>query len=74
MPIYEYLCQDCGQKFDTMRPFIEADNPVDCEKCKSMNTKRTLSLFYARNERGSVSGISSGCNNCKSGSCNGCSK
>ena len=32
MPIYEYLCEDCGSSFEIMQKM--ADDPlVECEKC-----------------------------------------
>ena len=32
MPIYEYLCEDCGSSFEVMQKM--ADDPlVQCEKC-----------------------------------------
>jgi putative FmdB family regulatory protein len=32
MPVYEYLCDDCGS-FTQMRPMAECDLPSDCEHC-----------------------------------------
>ena len=28
MPIYEYACLDCGEKFETLRSMNEADTPI----------------------------------------------
>ena len=33
MPVYEYLCNDCGP-FTDMRPMAECDEPQDCPKCE----------------------------------------
>jgi putative FmdB family regulatory protein len=32
MPVYEYLCSDCGP-FTIMRPMAECDSPSDCPAC-----------------------------------------
>lgn len=47
MPLYEYYCADCREKFDTIRPMSKADEPVQCKHCESMRTSRMLSLFAA---------------------------
>ena len=33
MPVYEYLCNDCGP-FTNMRPMAECDEPDDCPHCE----------------------------------------
>ena len=33
MPVYEYLCNDCGP-FTDMRPMSEFEAPQDCPHCK----------------------------------------
>ncbi len=32
MPVYDYLCNDCGP-FTDMRPMAECDEPQDCPRC-----------------------------------------
>ncbi|HWM48822.1 MAG TPA: zinc ribbon domain-containing protein [Xanthobacteraceae bacterium] len=34
MPVYEYLCDDCGP-FTAMRPMAECDEPHTCPDCRS---------------------------------------
>ncbi|MGB3633428.1 MAG: zinc ribbon domain-containing protein [Rubrobacteraceae bacterium] len=34
MPIYEFVCEDCGS-FDERRSFEEAGNPATCPACGS---------------------------------------
>ncbi|MCX7321475.1 MAG: zinc ribbon domain-containing protein [Hyphomicrobiales bacterium] len=34
MPVYEYLCGDCGP-FTDFRPMAECDDPQDCPHCAS---------------------------------------
>jgi putative FmdB family regulatory protein len=73
MPIYEYICENCGGQFDKLRPMKEADAPIPCAKCESIQTRRRLSKFFAHSEGKVLAGSSCGCGgNCKGG-CSGCS-
>lgn len=47
MPIYEYLCQDCGAKFEKL---IRRDSDVDsleCPGCGRQHLSQELSTFAA---------------------------
>jgi len=44
MPIYEYRCPQCGQDFELMRPFSQADEPAPCPSCGSSGEK-LISVF-----------------------------
>ena len=41
MPVYDYLCDDCGP-FTDMRPMSECDAPGDCPKCESSSPRAIL--------------------------------
>jgi len=41
MPVYEYLCNDCGP-FTDMRPMSECDDPHDCPRCESSSPRVIL--------------------------------
>jgi putative FmdB family regulatory protein len=41
MPVYEYLCDDCGP-FTDMRPMSECDDPQDCPQCESTSPRVIL--------------------------------
>ncbi len=75
MPVYEYVCLDCGSRFDALRPMRAADAPLACDACESEHTSRTLSVFYAQSSRRAVAGTSGscGCGSCSGGSCATCS-
>lgn len=45
MALYEYVCHDCHTKFDAFRSMSQADVPINCQKCDSLNTERALSQF-----------------------------
>ncbi len=74
MPVYEYVCLDCGTRFDALRPMREADAPLACDHCESEHTSRTLSVFFAQSGGRSVAGTSGGCASCSGGSCTACSQ
>jgi putative FmdB family regulatory protein len=41
MPVYEYLCQDCGP-FTAMRPMAECDLPSECPACTRVAPRALL--------------------------------
>ena len=43
MPIFEYLCKDCGTAFEKIVP--RYDSSVDCAHCNSGNVEKQLSVF-----------------------------
>jgi putative FmdB family regulatory protein len=47
MPIYEYKCQDCGNRFEKLvRRAAEADG-VECPSCGQKHLTQELSVFAA---------------------------
>jgi len=74
MPIYEYVCLDCKNEFETMRPMKDADAPATCEKCGGDRVKRKLAVIYAMSGGHAVSGMSDACacGSCQGGNCAGC--
>jgi putative FmdB family regulatory protein len=40
MPIFEYLCQDCGREFES---FVTADRTPACPSCQGANLGKLLS-------------------------------
>lgn len=72
MPLYEYVCKDCGDHFDALRSMKDADKEIQCRKCHGSNTARALSVFFASSEGRSVASSSGGCGGCSGGSCSSC--
>jgi putative FmdB family regulatory protein len=72
MPIYEYMCVDCGTKFEVVRPIKDADNPTPCQNCESIHTARKISVFYAQSGGKVIAGSSPSCAGCAGGSCASC--
>jgi putative FmdB family regulatory protein len=45
MPLYEYHCNECGEEFEKMVRFSEADLGPTCPTCQSRDTKKKISSF-----------------------------
>ena len=58
MPIYEYKCMSCGEKFELLRRFSDKDNEVKCPKCGEIGVKRALSGFATASSDSSCAPIS----------------
>jgi putative FmdB family regulatory protein len=74
MPIYEYRCVDCGERFDALRSMSRADAPIACSNCESDNTIRQVSAAFAHSGGRVVAGGGNGnsCRSCSGGSCATC--
>lgn len=72
MPVYEYVCLDCRERFDALRPMKDADAPIPCSRCGGDHSSRTLSVFYAQSDGRSVAGTQTGCSSCAGGHCASC--
>ena len=56
MPIYEYICQDCTQRFDRFWPSLAAADgklPI-CPACESTATRRIISQVAVLGELGGL--------------------
>ena len=63
MPIFEYLCNDCGRRFETIVP--RYDSPADCIHCNSENVEKQLSVFaVSGGSKESASFDAAGCGRC----------
>lgn len=61
MPLYEYRCQDCGQKFEKLVSISSRDQEVSCPSCGSSRSERAISLFAARSVSAAGSSIATSC-------------
>jgi putative FmdB family regulatory protein len=55
MPVYEYQCSQCDEKFELRRNIADKDSDVRCPKCGTKAPKRVLSLFSTTCSRESCS-------------------
>jgi putative FmdB family regulatory protein len=68
MPIYEYQCIECGQKFEVRQSMGEDGSKLNCPKCHARNPKRLLSLFFSPASSTPESSDMS-CPTCTTGTC-----
>jgi putative FmdB family regulatory protein len=45
MPIYEYQCSECGERFDKWVRSMCCDEETLCPKCGGRKVKKAVSLF-----------------------------
>ncbi len=52
MPLYEYACRKCGQKFSEVLTIKEHDTKkVRCPKCQSEEVEKVIEPFFAKTAR-----------------------
>jgi putative FmdB family regulatory protein len=66
MPVYTYVCNACGEKFDLLIGMTAEKTKLECKKCHSKNIKKVFSTFSigSSNSKSSSSGSS-----CPTGTC-----
>ncbi len=66
MPIYSYVCKDCGGGFDLFVRISGKNDELICKKCGSKNIQKTFSSFSlgSSSSKGSKSDSS-----CPTGTC-----
>jgi len=47
MPVYEYECTKCGERFELRRGMNDKDDEIRCPKCGTESPRRVFSLFAA---------------------------
>ncbi len=45
MPIYEYKCLDCNERFSLIQKMSTKEKDTICTKCGSNNVKKEISTF-----------------------------
>lgn len=48
MPIFEFVCLDCGDSFDKLVKSSYAITDINCPSCDSQDIKKKLSLFSSK--------------------------
>jgi len=62
MPTYDYICNNCKQRFDVFLTFAEyGKKPVTCAHCKSKNVRRRMTkVRIAKSEDSRMESMASG--------------
>jgi len=45
MPMYEYECTKCGEKFEVRRSIFAGSKKTECPKCGAGDVQRVYSVF-----------------------------
>jgi putative FmdB family regulatory protein len=65
MPIFEYICRDCGHAFETI---VSGSRQPECPSCSSGALEKQLSVFAVSANAGSASAMpvpsGGGCGRC----------
>lgn len=74
MPVFEYRCLDCNNKFDVFHKTQNLETEIKCPKCNSENSKKLFSAFSASmesfsggSESFSAPSYDAGCSSCGCG-------
>ena len=61
MPIYDYICLDCTQRFDVFLTYAEyGTRPISCPNCKSKDVRRRLTkIRVAKSEESRAESLAS---------------
>jgi len=59
MPIYEFKCKKCGNKFEYLCFNSKDAENAQCPNCGAQETERLLSCFSSMSSGGALTGTSS---------------
>jgi putative FmdB family regulatory protein len=65
MPIYVYHCEECGEQFEKMVSFSQANQMMECPNCHNPQTKKQVTSFAQK-----IFGSSNLSSSSSGGSCN----
>lgn len=73
MPIYEFKCAGCQNRFEKLCQMGETGANVNCPNCGRQGSNRVMSGFSSRNNNNDTfSSDSNSCGSCSAGSCATC--
>ena len=61
MPIYEYRCQACGNRFDVLQRSSEGEEKLTCPRCGAPAPEKMISACATSISAGSFEMPSGGC-------------
>lgn len=71
MPIYEFICKECGEHFESLVP-VGGEKNVLCLKCRSNNIQKLFSSFGIGGTSNRLTGSSNSCVACSTKTCPTC--
>lgn len=67
MPLYEYICRECGHAFEVLQRMGERGDDLRCPQCGRVGADRQLSTFAGRASQGGVGGGAARASGCGAG-------
>ena len=61
MPLYEYICRDCGKAFEVLQRMGEGGDRLRCPRCGAVGADRQLSTFAGHASHGGGAATAPGC-------------
>ncbi|MDR5682667.1 MAG: zinc ribbon domain-containing protein [Armatimonadota bacterium] len=61
MPMYEYACAECGQRFERLVPSSADADRMTCEHCGATEVRRLVSVFATAKANGDGGCCGGGC-------------
>jgi len=58
MPIYEYRCLECGEKFEKLVRLGTRTSEIKCPKCGGIKVEKLISTFSTRRSSATATSIS----------------
>ena len=56
MPIYEYECRKCRERFEVLQKASDSNAGLNCPKCDTDEPERVLSAFCSTSAKGASKG------------------
>lgn len=67
MPIYEYTCDECDNRFEKFVRTMTTPLEVKCPKCGSLHVRKGWSVFGTSGGNGSAGSFSASAGGCNTG-------
>ena len=64
MPMYEFRCRDCGERFEELRSLSDPNEGIECPSCSGGRVEKLFSTFAAATGGGGTSSGASGSGSC----------
>ncbi|MCM8783773.1 MAG: zinc ribbon domain-containing protein [Candidatus Omnitrophica bacterium] len=76
MPIFEFKCKNCGNKFEELIKMMYLLESITCPHCQSKNLEKIFSKFSivqcGRESNNETSSSTNKCSGCSASSCASC--
>ncbi len=74
MPIYEFICRNCGNQFDKLTSYDWKSAGINCPNCSSTDIELTVSRVGGIKSGGKIQVLdsSAACPTCSTGICSTC--